>query len=1756
MKVLTIVLFCTILSACYGYRILGVFPFNGKSHFIMFEKLMKTLAKKGHQVDVISAFPLNKPYPNYTDIIVFTPEKAFLNSITYEDMFYVMAAVPIYAIGSIAGNAICENLNNTKLQELIRNPPQDPPYDLIIMEVFGANCFAILGDILNVPVVGASSTLLYPWINDYIANPENLAFMANAFFSYNQNMNFWQRTHNVLHSFYAKWEFNGITSVQTEMLRKYVSPDAPDIRQLEKKISMVLVNTHTSLHGIKDTTPAYIEVGGLHIVEEDEERSPSLEKWMNERTDGFVYFSFGSMVRIETFPLKYLNIFYNSLAKLAPVHVLMKIVKAEELPPGLPKNVHVLKWIPQITVLKHRNLKAFITHGGLMGTQEAVHYGVPFVGIPLFADQFINIENFVHRNVAIAIDLKTMTEKKLDDALNAILYEPKYRESMRELSRKFRDRPLSAADTATFWVEYIIRNGGDALRSPAKDLTWWQVQLFDVYTLCLIIALATVYILAIAAQFIFSLVSSNTTVSLKKKFSLKTVVASVLVRIVKEVTILFYEGTVGGYLNKYYAKRTVLHSEYATNRCFTIENVFKNVRNFSTSKDITGLEINVKLSTQVTDKTMILQIPSKNCLLDTLAIEVAYILSIPQTSNTFSSKQVGITEIRDNNKCFQNFLPLHYPSCNAASEHHGQTYPLQLFRNRTDTFICSSGNELAFASSFDPETARIGGPSARKTTETKTRDYDCPSPRYIELSLNVGRKSVVEKFMAANTVRKINGSLSCVLKLKYLATFTDNKTCPILIVSQGNSRFRRYFEIQSWMIHLAYLNSFPLLSLLTFILLCALHYQRVTKRSPSSLVLTFLSGKNKSNKSIPTSLIVIRGKLSCTLSPTRDAHDINNTVKLLHFKKYKKEENALLPSVINYLKTFRNQAKILCCFTIYAKEGSITITCSSFTLLRTFFWSFGWSFRSGLSDVSRSECTRNRFHAIIFPSVKVRPYCCFPEFISSFHHLIRKTGIKSIKHIYYKSVEDLVNKEDVGSWRRMNSERVSFFFKAPTAAPQFKFLQPRITREAARASVSFCLSRIEQVRNFCAVDPSTWRCARAKGLNNSLTFRLERERCDIAIERRFNRIAVLFLIIIFSLLRNVICIPSAKSTQLNLTIPQRDRYFRANEAPQNDSEPFHASSNCRIKRQGHFGAASSNVIRERRRNRRTSVLQTIAEVIVSVENSDQQGNCRTTELGGIPAMRRSLNVPTMRILTILSFVIFAIFAFDRCDALRILGLFPLNGKSHWTMGQGLLTALAERGHHVDVVTHFPLKTRPPTYREISLEGTTESMVNNLNASLLSRFQNHNFQHLVYMAGNKSCDLFKTPQLQKLINNPPKDPPYDVIVVEMFVMPCYLAFGRHLNVPMVGLMTTSYQDWVAHLTGNPHNPALVPTVFLPMHQPMTFWERLMNTYVTNRIGSNLIYYMSQQDDFVKQYFNINESIAELHKGVAAVLVNSHHSIDGINQFTQGIIEIGGVHINENSDPLPQDVKKWLDESTHGCLFFTFGSMMRIETFPKPVIETFYKVFEKIAPVRVLMKIAREEDLLPGLPKNVMTKPWFSQVSVFKHKNVKAFITHGGIMGMQEAVYFGIPLIGIPLFGDQPKNMKVGANRKIGINLGSIDNVTVDTLYNAINTILHDPTYRNNMKRVSHLFRDRPMTAVDTAVYWTEYVARNGFALQSPAVHLNWWQQHLLDVYAFLLACFTAVICVIGFVLKKLISYFCNRGSCPRKEKGSSESKKRK
>lgn len=64
-------------------------------------------------------------------------------------------------------------------------------------------------------------------------------------------------------------------------------------------------------------------------------------------------------------------------------------------------------------------------------------------------------------------------------------------------------------DTATYWIEYVIRHGSDSLRSPTVDLPWWQVALLDVYLFLVLVVAALFTLIALAIKLIVSFVKSK-----------------------------------------------------------------------------------------------------------------------------------------------------------------------------------------------------------------------------------------------------------------------------------------------------------------------------------------------------------------------------------------------------------------------------------------------------------------------------------------------------------------------------------------------------------------------------------------------------------------------------------------------------------------------------------------------------------------------------------------------------------------------------------------------------------------------------------------------------------------------------------------------------------------------------------------------------------------------------------------------------------------------------------------------------------------------------------------------------------------------------------------------------------------------------------------------------------------------------------------------------------------------------------------------
>lgn len=147
----------------------------------------------------------------------------------------------------------------------------------------------------------------------------------------------------------------------------------------------------------------------------------------------------------------------------------------------LPENVMIQKWLPQNDILAQPNVKLFITHGGIFGSQEGLYWAKPMLCIPLYGDQHRNSLKSVRAGYARSLIFSEMTAQTLQENIEMLINQPQYKKKALEMSQKFRDNPIHPLDEASYWIEYVIRyKGAEFLKSYGAYIPLYQYLLLDV----------------------------------------------------------------------------------------------------------------------------------------------------------------------------------------------------------------------------------------------------------------------------------------------------------------------------------------------------------------------------------------------------------------------------------------------------------------------------------------------------------------------------------------------------------------------------------------------------------------------------------------------------------------------------------------------------------------------------------------------------------------------------------------------------------------------------------------------------------------------------------------------------------------------------------------------------------------------------------------------------------------------------------------------------------------------------------------------------------------------------------------------------------------------------------------------------------------------------------------------------------------------------------------------------------------------------
>lgn len=110
------------------------------------------------------------------------------------------------------------------------------------------------------------------------------------------------------------------------------------------------------------------------------------------------------------------------------------------LPDNLPATVRVERWVPsQPGVLRHPNVRAFVSHCGVNSVHEAIWAGTPVIGMPLFAAQGDMALRLQDSRVGSRLDKHRFTPEQLQTHIVAACTDAEARANMATIRQTFVD---------------------------------------------------------------------------------------------------------------------------------------------------------------------------------------------------------------------------------------------------------------------------------------------------------------------------------------------------------------------------------------------------------------------------------------------------------------------------------------------------------------------------------------------------------------------------------------------------------------------------------------------------------------------------------------------------------------------------------------------------------------------------------------------------------------------------------------------------------------------------------------------------------------------------------------------------------------------------------------------------------------------------------------------------------------------------------------------------------------------------------------------------------------------------------------------------------------------------------------------------------------------------------------------------------------------------------------------------------------------
>ncbi|XP_054028113.1 UDP-glucuronosyltransferase 1A8 isoform X2 [Dryobates pubescens] len=485
---------------------------------------------------------------------------------------------------------------------------------------------------------------------------------------------------------------------------------------------------------------------------------------------------------------------------------------------------------------------------------------------------------------------------------------------------------------------------------------------------------------------------------------------------------------------------------------------------------------------------------------------------------------------------------------------------------------------------------------------------------------------------------------------------------------------------------------------------------------------------------------------------------------------------------------------------------------------------------------------------------------------------------------------------------------------------------------------------------------------------------------------------------------------------------------------------------------------------------------------------------------------------------------------------------PMVG-SHWLSMQKVVEKLSERGHEVVVlmpeVSWHMKTTQAYTVKTYPVSQTLEELDHCFREYLATNLEGLPFpmnvlaiyntsEHAFRMFFAQCRELFSSKETLQYLNQSS----FDAVLTDPILM-CGATLANYLSLPYVFFMRGFPCSLHYEAPQCPSPLSYIPRLFSFNSDHMTFLQRVENALIALLELVYCNYYYEDALKLSSEVLQRDVSLLDLLNSASIWLLRFDFVFEYVRPVMPNMVFVGGINCVQKK-PLPKEFEAIVNASgEHGIVVFSLGSMVS-EIPMKKAIEIADAL--GTVPQTVLWRYTGKTP--PNLPNNVKLVKWLPQNDLLAHPKTRAFITHGGSHGVYEGICNAVPMVLMPLFGDQMDNAKRVESREAGLVLNILEMTSKD-ISTALKTVINDKKYKENIKRMSELHLDRPIHPLDLAVHWVEFVMRHkGAPHLRPAAHdLNWIQYHSLDVVAFLL-----VVGLLSLFISLKCCLFCCRRCC--------------